>query len=206
MPRPAGKLLTFDHLSRKHGVEFHEIERINTGDGYALAQEFEPDLILSVRFDLIFKEPVLSLPRLGILNIHPGALPEHAGLAAPMHTLISGAKCLISTLHEIDHGIDTGGVVASADLPVDRSRSLFWHLPQLYELGITLFLQALPGLTEGRRPPVKPQDRTRRQYHKKPTIQEMATLERMGFQFLVQRDYEEVVRRFGSRWPTETHP
>ncbi|MFD3572294.1 formyltransferase family protein [Streptomyces sp. NPDC058644] len=169
LPHPAGELLTFHHLSRRHGIEFHDVERVNTGDGLALAQEFRPDLILSVRFDLIFKEPVLSIPCLGILNIHPGALPEYAGLAAPMHTLIAGEQKLTSTLHEIDRGIDTGPVIASDELPFDHTRSLFWHLTRLYVLGIELFLQELPDLAEGKRPPAQPQDRAQRHYHSKPT-------------------------------------
>ena len=154
-----------------------------------------------MRFDLIFKEPVLSLPPLGILNIHPGALPEHAGLAAPMHTLISGETRLTSTLHEVDQGIDSGAVIASADLRFDRGHSLFWHLPRLYELGIDLFLQLLPSLARGDRPPAKPQDLTRRRYHGRPSIEEMHTFERMGFRFLLESDYEDVVRRFGATWP-----
>ena len=201
LPRPQGELMTFSHLSREHGVEFHEVENINGGDGHALVREFRPDLILSVRFDLIFKEPVLSAPPLGILNIHPGALPDHAGLVAPMHTLISGGTSLTSTLHEVDRGIDTGAVIATADLPFDHSRSLFWHLPQLYELGIDQFVRLLPGLARGDRPPAEPQDRTRRQYHGRPTLAELQTFERMGFRFLLESDYEEVVRRFGATWP-----
>ena len=201
LPHAAGELLTFGHLSRKHGVEFHDIESINSGDGYVLVREFQPDLILSVRFDLIFKEPVLAIPPLGILNVHPGALPEHAGLVAPMHTLISGATRLTSTLHEVDHDIDSGAVIASADLRFDAGHSLFWHLPRLYELGFDLLVQMLPGLAQGDRAPARPQDFTRRRYHGRPSIEEMQTFERMGFRFLLEPDFEEVVRRFGATWP-----
>ncbi|WP_051852255.1 formyl transferase [Streptomyces aureocirculatus] len=197
LPHPVGELLTFHHLSRRHGIEFRDVEHVNTGDGLAFAQAFQPDLILSVRFDLIFKEPVLSLPSLGILNIHPGALPEYAGLAAPMRTLIAGEQKLTSTLHVIDRGIDTGPVIASDELPLDRGRSLFWHLTRLYELGVELFLQELPGLAKGKRPPAQPQDRAQRHYHSKPTPQEIETFEKLGFRFLCESDYEEVVRRFG---------
>ena len=201
LPQPAGELLTFDHLSRELGVELHHIEHINSGDGYALVREFQPDVILSVRFDLIFKEEVLSIPPLGILNIHAGALPEHAGLAAHMHTLIAGDSFLTSTLHEVDHDIDSGAVIATADLRFDAGHSLFWHLPRLYELGFDLLVQLLPGLARGDRPPAQPQDFTRRRYHGRPSIEEMQTFERMGFRFLLEPDFEEVVRRFGATWP-----
>ncbi|MFD0384932.1 formyltransferase family protein [Streptomyces stramineus] len=191
-------MLTYRHLSRRHGIPFHRLTDINKGDGFTVAREFRPDLILSVRFGQIFKEPVLELPPLGTLNVHPGALPRYAGLAAPMHAMIAGEQKLTSTLHEIDRGIDTGPVIASDDIPVDRTRSLFWHLPQLYVRGVELFLQALPGLAEGHRPAAQPQDRTRRQYHSEPTPQEIAAFEGLGFTFLSEDDYEELVARFGS--------
>lgn len=152
LPHPPGELLTFHHLARRYCAPFHVIERINTGDGYRIVQEFRPDLILSLRFGLIFKEPVLALPGLGVLNVHSGALPQYAGLGAPVHTLLDGERKLTSTLHVVDAGIDTGPVVASADLPVDRARSLFWRLPALYVLGVELFLRVMPGLAKGRKP------------------------------------------------------
>ncbi|MBT2406846.1 MULTISPECIES: formyltransferase family protein [unclassified Streptomyces] len=198
LPHPAGELLTFHHLSRRHGIRFHDVERVNTGDGYAVARAFQPDLILSVRFGLIFKESILSIPSLGVLNVHPGALPRYAGIAAPMHAILAGEPKLTSTLHVIDRGIDTGPVIASDELPVDRTRSLFWHLLPLYVLGIERFLQVLPGLAEGRIPPAEPQDRTQRQYHSEPTAQEINAFEQRGFRFIDERDYEEAVARFGS--------
>ncbi len=81
-PKAPGQLLTFNHLARAYGVPFHAITQINQGDGYTLVEAFRPDLILSLRFDLIFKSRVIELPRLGILNIHPGVLPRYAGLYA----------------------------------------------------------------------------------------------------------------------------
>ncbi|MEV0023927.1 hypothetical protein AB0H45_17210 [Streptomyces atroolivaceus] len=38
---------------------------------------------------------MLSLPAQGIFNMHAGALPQHVGRAALMHTLVSGEQQLI---------------------------------------------------------------------------------------------------------------
>ena len=201
LPHGAGELLTYDHLSREHGVEFHHVEHINTGDGYALVREFQPDLILSVRFDLIFKDEVLAIPPLGFLNIHPGALPEHAGLAAPMHTLISGESSLTSTLHEVDQAIDAGAVIASAEPSVRPHPLAVLAPPPAVRAGHRPVPAAAPEPGRGDRPPAKPQDLTRRRYHGRPRVEEMRTFERQGFQFLLETDFQDVVRRFGSSWP-----
>ncbi|MEU9111704.1 hypothetical protein AB0D04_07915 [Streptomyces sp. NPDC048483] len=88
--------------------------------------------------------------------------------------------------------------MASAARPVDPTRSLFWHLMPLYVLGVESFLQVLPGVAEGRRPAVRPQDRARRRYRGEPTAQEINAFERQGFRFLHERDFDETVRRFGA--------
>lgn len=62
-------------LARVSGFPFHPISEINQGDGYALAESFRPDIILSLRFDLIFRAPAIRLARLGALNITPVRCP-----------------------------------------------------------------------------------------------------------------------------------
>ncbi|WP_162889968.1 formyltransferase family protein [Streptomyces olivoreticuli] len=194
---PPGELMSFHHLAGNLGVPFHEIENINTGHGSRVAREFQPDLILSVKFGQIFKEPILSLPSFGILNTHSGALPQYAGLWAPVRTLLAGERRFTSTLHVVDQGIDTGPVIASGHLPVEPNRSLFWHLPRLYVLGIELFLQVLPGLTKCTRITAHRQENSRRRYYGKLTTEEEAAFEKQGFRFLDDRDYAEITRRFG---------
>ncbi len=103
--------------------------------GYALLEAFRPDLVLSLRFDLIFKSRIIRLPRLGILNIHPGTLPRYAGLYAPFRAMLAVEPSVGCTLHVIDDGIDSGPIVGIRHLPVDSGRSMFWHMLHLYPLG-----------------------------------------------------------------------
>ncbi|MFD3613137.1 hypothetical protein ACFWXA_34790 [Streptomyces atroolivaceus] len=104
-------------------------------------------------------------------------------------------------MHQIDHGIDTGPVIFTARPYADRTRSLFWHLPQLYQPGVDLFLKELTGLAEGRRPAHQPQDRAQRCYHSTPTARETSAFQQMGFPFLHESDYAEVVHRFRVKGP-----
>ena len=147
-PEPQGDLLTFQHLASRLGTSFHVIDEINDGDGFELIEAFRPHLILSMRFGLIFKQHVIARPPLGVLNIHPGALPEYAGLYAPMRGDARRRTRLSSTLHVIDGGVDTGPVVGSTDLLIDADRSMYWHFRQLYRLGAEAFLRLLPDLDE----------------------------------------------------------
>ena len=57
----------------------------------------------------ILKAPIIDSFRYGILNFHPGKLPEYRGCSAPEWQLLEG-KDVVCTCHLIDDGIDSGKV------------------------------------------------------------------------------------------------
>ncbi|MFI7104244.1 formyltransferase family protein [Streptomyces sp. NPDC050161] len=196
LPAPPGELLSFGHLARRYGVPFHTLDRTDAADLHRTAAAFRPDVILSLRFGRLFREPTLSLPPLGIFNTHSGALPAYPGLSAYAHTLLAGEPDLTCTLHVVDADIDSGPVIASRALTFDRDRSILWHLPTLYMLGAEMFLETLADLAAGRRPIARPQDSAGRRYCKELTPDEALTLEHRGFRFVDQRDIDDLTARF----------
>ena len=66
----------------------------------------------------ILKENILQCFKNGILNFHPGDLPEYRGCSAPEWQLYEKKK-LIVTCHLVDKGIDTGKIVAKRELKPD---------------------------------------------------------------------------------------
>lgn len=62
-----------------------------------------------------------------IINVHPSLLPAFPGLHAPRQALEHGVKVTGCTVHIVDHGMDTGPIIAQACVPVhadDDVRSL----------------------------------------------------------------------------------
>jgi hypothetical protein len=59
------------------------------------------DLVIVARFSHLFDRASIAVPRHGILNVHPGRLPELAGLHAPLRAVI-GADALWLQ-HPLDH-------------------------------------------------------------------------------------------------------
>ena len=63
----------------------------------------------------IIKENIIDKYKLGILNFHPGLLPQYRGCSAPEWQIYEN-KNVYSTCHIIDKGIDTGKIVAKKQL------------------------------------------------------------------------------------------
>lgn len=81
----------------------------------------------------ILKPPALTAPRLGILNVHPGLLPDQRGASAPEWGIYYDEPIGI-TAHIMDEGIDTGPIVVSTALgPFPKTfsyqdiRSVIYH-------------------------------------------------------------------------------
>jgi folate-dependent phosphoribosylglycinamide formyltransferase PurN len=74
-----------------------------------------PDLIVFTGGDILRKE-VLAIPRLGVLNVHLGLLPQIRGMSSPEWALLTGVPVGI-TIHFMDSGIDTGPILQRYEYP-----------------------------------------------------------------------------------------
>lgn len=191
-----GSLLSFDGLAARHGVAMDPIHDLNGPAGEALVRDFAPDLIISARFSLIFKPHVYGIPPLGTYNIHPGALPRYAGLFAPFRCLLDGSDRIGCTLHRVDSGIDTGPVVGIGYLPIERERSLLWHVVNTYQPGLTMFLAMLDDLRHGRPAQEIPQDFSQRAYGSLPDAEAFARFRASGLKLFDRDEYLELLSGF----------
>jgi len=67
----------------------------------------------------IIKKSILEIPRDGMLNSHPGLLPDVRGSASPAWSVYYDIP-IGSTCHFIDPNIDTGDIVGRRVIPVHR--------------------------------------------------------------------------------------
>lgn len=113
---------------------------------------WRPDMVVSMRFSLIFPASVIAAVPCGILNVHPGPLPAYRGLFAPFWQVMEGETQLAATLHLVDRGIDTGAVLAEHRIARRVGRSLLWHMADLYRGGAILAARAVRRAMNGQAP------------------------------------------------------
>lgn len=129
----------------------HLVPHINHPDVLALAQRLRPDLIAVFGTSLIRGE-LLNAGRLGIANLHGGLSPEYRGADCSFWALYNGEPHKVGcTLHWIDAGIDTGGLIAHVSpkvLPDDDELRLFWRSVQT---SATVYAEFITRLARGER-------------------------------------------------------
>ena len=80
--------------------------------------EFKPDLVVLAGFMRILGEGVVDAYKGRIVNIHPSLLPVFPGSDAPEQAIRAGVRIAGCTVHVVDHGVDSGTILAQAAVPV----------------------------------------------------------------------------------------
>ncbi len=91
-----------------------------------LQQEHVELVVLAGFMRIVGPQLLAAFPR-RIINIHPSLLPKHRGLRAWEQALAAGDSVAGCTVHYVDEGVDTGEIIAQAEvdvLPVDTAESL----------------------------------------------------------------------------------
>jgi methionyl-tRNA formyltransferase len=112
----------------QHPELVQEVPHINHPDLLKLAESQRPDLICVFGTSLI-RGPLLE--RFTLVNLHGGLSPEYRGADCTFWALHNGEPEKVGcTLHFIDAGIDTGGLIAHVCpeiRPEDDELTLFWR-------------------------------------------------------------------------------
>lgn len=102
-------------VARRHRLPFLRTGNVMSEDTLRFVRAQAPDVVVTL-FHQIVKRPLLDLPRLGVVNIHPGLLPEFRGIQPYFWELAESHGRAGTTLHLIeDETIDTGRVLARSE-------------------------------------------------------------------------------------------
>lgn len=184
---------TVSGLAATYGISFELWGRARTPQAVANMRRLDPDLIISCRYDYIFPDEIIRIPRLGAYGLHPGLLPQIRGLCGPFRAMQMRHARTGCTLFHIDEGIDTGAVVDIGWHDIDYSRSLLWNFVGTYFAGIDVLNRHLPILEQGGRLPGAVQNAAERQYFCYPSEEEFRTFLSADGALVNLQDYLELL-------------
>jgi phosphoribosylglycinamide formyltransferase-1 len=108
------------------------------------------DLVVLAGFMRLLSEAMLDAFPMRVVNVHPALLPAFPGVHAQKQAIDYGVRVSGCTVHFVDHGTDTGPVVAQAVVPVhddDDEESL---RKRILEREHELLPRVLQWIAEGR--------------------------------------------------------
>jgi methionyl-tRNA formyltransferase len=155
-PRGRGQEVSFSpvkQLAVEKGLTVLQPVKIR---GTTFASELaalKPDVAVVTAYGKILPKDVLETPVHGCVNVHASLLPRFRGAAPIQWAIAEGDETTGVCLMKMDEGMDTGGVIDRAELPIgpnDTSASLH---DALSELGGVVLRRALPRYLAGESKP-----------------------------------------------------
>jgi len=145
-------------LAQQAGIDVLQPTKVKTEAFVDELRQYQPDVILVAAYGRILPPAVLTLPRLGCINVHGSILPKYRG-AAPIQTaILRGEREAGVTIMQMDSGLDTGDMLLVGSLPVADNDTSATLIPRLAQLGGTLLVQAVGLLAAGRLAATKQDD------------------------------------------------
>jgi methionyl-tRNA formyltransferase len=95
-----------------------EVSRLGHPETVAILAAYEPDIICVACFSQRIPPRILTLPRLGCLNVHPSLLPANRGPVPLFWTFREGHTVTGVTVHFMDEQMDTGDILAQKSIDV----------------------------------------------------------------------------------------
>jgi len=156
-PRGRGQEVSFSPVKEfavARGIPVLQPTKLRGTDFAEVVKKLEADIAVVTAYGKILPQDVLDAPRRGCVNVHASLLPRFRGAAPIQWAIAAGDEKSGVCLMQMDAGMDTGGVIDRAELPIlgdDTSASLH---DKLSALGGLVLERSLARYVEGELPVV----------------------------------------------------
>jgi methionyl-tRNA formyltransferase len=151
-PRGRGKEVSYapvKTLAVERGIPVIQPDRLKPPEVADALRAWQPDLGVVAAYGRIIPEHLLSIPRLGMINVHASLLPKYRG-AAPVHrAVMNGDRETGVTIMRVLKELDAGAMFATVTRPIGPDETSDVVEDALAELGATLLLTVVDQIASG---------------------------------------------------------
>lgn len=121
----------------------------NSRESLTLLRETKPDLLIVVAYGFILSPELLTVPKLGAINLHASLLPDYRGASPIAQAILDGeTETGVSTLW-MDDGIDTGDVIAQRRVVIGEEETAGELSERLSQAGAELLVETVQAVEAG---------------------------------------------------------
>ncbi|WP_349898032.1 methionyl-tRNA formyltransferase [Parafrigoribacterium soli] len=120
-----------------------------TGSATEQISELNADLGVIVAYGGLVREPLLSAPRLGWINLHFSLLPRWRGAAPVQHAIMAGDDLTGASVFRLVEELDAGDVYGQLTQSIGAHETSGELLDSLAEAGAELLLRVVDAIADG---------------------------------------------------------
>lgn len=135
-----------DYVAKKNNIKYKVIHDSNSEEFYKEIKELKPDVVLSFSAPQVIKEPLLSCPKYGILNVHGSLLPDYRGCMPSFWYIFNEEEYGGATVHYMSGKIDDGDIVAQDKVYIGDCKSMFKLMEKTKRVGGDMMVKAIKNI------------------------------------------------------------
>jgi methionyl-tRNA formyltransferase len=147
-------------IAVERGIPVFQPERIKDPWFVEQLAALESDLGVVAAYGRILPDPVLSVPRFGMINVHASILPKYRGAAPVQRAIMAGETETGVTIMRVVRELDAGPTFAMRRRPIGEDETSLDVERGLAELGVGVLVEVVDAIAEGRSVE-RPQDEAR---------------------------------------------
>ena len=131
------------------GLHVYQPETIKSECAQDFLKRVAPDAVVIIAYGQIVPARLLTIPRLGWINLHASLLPAYRG-AAPIHWAIANGETLTGlTTMQIDAGMDTGPTLLRREVEIGPDETTPELAERMSAMGAELIAESLVRFDRG---------------------------------------------------------
>jgi methionyl-tRNA formyltransferase len=141
------------------GLHVFQPETIKSESSQDFLKRVAPDAVVIIAYGQIIPARLLTIPRLGWLNLHASLLPRYRG-AAPIHRAIANGETITGlTTMQIDAGMDTGPTLLRREVEIGPDETAPELAARMSALGSELIAESLLRFDRGELSPAPQEEK-----------------------------------------------
>jgi methionyl-tRNA formyltransferase len=153
--------------AQAHGIFILQPDDVNAPASLASIQALQPDLLITAAYGQILSPALLSIPRLGGINLHGSILPAYRGAAPVARAIQNGETETGVTVIRMTPRIDAGGTIDTSSTPIGPDETAGELEQRLAKLGAPLMVRVVDALALG---PIRALPQSRSKVTKAPKL------------------------------------
>ena len=153
-PRPSGRgrktaPCPVQAEAEARGLAVVTPESLKDPETQAAFKDLDLDAAVVVAYGMILPASFLHIPRLGCINVHASLLPRWRGAAPIQRAILSGDAKSGVTIMQMNEGLDTGAVLESDSVAIDKDTDAGSLHDTLARMGAALIGPTLRDVARG---------------------------------------------------------
>lgn len=154
---------------------------INHPESVRAIKDYNPDLLISILGNQIFKAPIIELAPKGCLNLHTALLPQYRGLMPTFWVMNNKESHTGVSVFFVDEGIDSGPIIVQEKVEIGN-RTLSQLIACTKKLGMESIVKAV-DLIHGDNVSLLENDNSKKTYFTFPTRADVKCFTQGGNKF-----------------------